>query len=349
MQGLDLLALGHKNWPMQMTLETFPRGFALGFFSDDTFGPNALKNAIALAATGKVAAIRDQMHWSYGHKIVPMDKLKRELPIREALAQRLGIPIYLSHSCEYREDNRSEIAARVKAIRQLAPSCIPVQTPMNSYVVPAEIVEVHGQQPARAGQIASTDGEALFDMNANLWNILGANAIIRFAWGARFNGSEVMKDHGPLPPGPQRKAFPDARYMMSLVELLQLKGIAPTPTFSGVIKPFKRPTLYKSHAEDNPGDSARDNRPLVILPKKTKDVKIVTFQGEPIGKFVYWDRYPGGMHRFYSGLPGGVGLYGYEIAQKAKTRSGSEFVWFQQGDTFWGPVNPTNREGYFQS
>lgn len=344
MIGLDFLGLGSKAWPIKATIEAFPQGGALGFFGDDTFGPNAMKNVRAFIASGKVAAIRNQMHWDYGHKIIPIEKLKKALPAWEKLAKEFpGIRVYLSHSCEYSERSLAEIKKRVDLIHSLAPSCIPVQTPMRSPVISGEIVEVHGQQPAKPGQICSTDGEALFNMDAEKWNNASSGGIIRFAWGERCNGAEA---HNTLPP-PKREAFPDRKYTLSLLRLLEPKGIPPTPTFQA--KPLKKPLLWKTHAEDNPGSSARDNRPLIMLPKKTKDVQLVTFQGEPIGKLVYFAPYPGGLFRFYSGLPGGIGLYGYEIGEKAKAKSGSEFIWIKQGNTFYGPINPAFREGYFQT
>lgn len=63
---------------------------------------------------------------------------------------------------------------------------------------------------------------------------------------------------------------------------------------------------------------------------------------------VYFAPYPPNLSRYYSGLPGAIGLYGYEIADKALKLSGSAFVWIKQGNNYYGPVHPSFRQGYFQ-
>jgi len=348
MIGLDLLGLASKKWKVGETLKALPQGIAIGLFADDTFGPLAIPNTVKLLESGKVNSVRAQLHWDYGHKIVPMDKLRALLPKWESLAKKYPqVKFYLSHSCEYKESSVVEIKKRTSLVQQLAPSCISVQTPMKSPIIPdGGIVEVHGQQPGKAGQLCSTDGEALFNMDAEKWNNASQYAAIRFAWGERCNGAEA---HNTLKPQ-QRTAFPDAKYLKSLLRLMAPKGIPPTPVFdAAAIVPVKKPLLMKSHAEDNPGDSVRDNRPLLMLKQKTPEVSIVTFDNKVIGKLKYFAPYPPDLYRFYSGLPGAINLYGYEIAEKAAQISGSEWCWVRQGKKYFGPIHFAFRVGYFQT
>lgn len=345
MIGLDYLGLGSKHWKVEESLQAFPDGWALGCFGGTTFGKLALTNVRRFLQSGKVKAFRLQAWWDNGHKIAPLEFLKKELPKWEALHQEFpGIPFYISHSCEYSEKSIDQIRLRVDAIKRLCPSCIPVQTPMHSPVIPGYMTEEHGQNAtAKAGQIASTDGQSIYDIDAERWMAANVNAEITFLWGARFN----LRDGTPnMPPPPERKAYPDFKYIQSIVRLAYPKGAKPDAIFEST--PIKKPMLYKTHGEDGPGDANRDNRPLIMLPKRSDKVEVVTFSGASIGKFIYFGAYPNGTFRFYSGLPGGMNLYGFEIAERLRQISGYEWGWFKQGSKFYGPVHFAFRRGYFQ-
>lgn len=341
--GIDLLGLGSKHWSVKETIAALPKGSAIGFF-DNTFG-DVSKNLIRVLKSGKVVAARVQIWWSYQHKIVPIDFLKKRVVFYEELAKRFpSIKFYISHSCEYSEKSIEEIRKRVEVVASLAPSCIPVQTPMHSPTIPGYIVEEHGPKAkVKKGGIASADGKALFDIDANLWAKQNSKAEILFSWGPRCNLAEA---HNKKPPK-ERSAYPDAKYLKSLLRVMGSKGSAPKPVF-GPVESITKPLLFKTHAEDLPGPNLRDNRPLVILRDKTPFVEVVAANGKVLGKLVYFGEFPPNLHRYYSGWPGGLGLYGYEIADKAKKISGSEWVWIKQGNRYFGPVNPIFREGFYQ-
>jgi hypothetical protein len=344
--GLDFLGLGSQHWKLKQSIEVFPQGWALGCFAQ-TFG-DALPAARKFLASGKVSAFRLQAWWSDSHKIAPMDFLKKELPRWEKLAREFPhVRFYISHSCEYSEADIKQIRKRVILVQALCPSCEVVQCPMHSPVVKGVgLIEQHGtKSEPKPGHIVSTDGQAIFDQNAANWMALHQDALINFLWAPRFNLREA---HNTLPP-PARKAFPTKRDILSVIRLASSPGIAPSPVFAADVIPFKKPELLKTHAEDQQGNTdARANRPLVILKKKTKFVEVVTFTGQVLGKLTFFGNFGEGLYRYYAGHAGGIRLYGYEIGEKAKQASGSEFVWFKQGNKYYGPVNPAFRVPFYQ-
>lgn len=346
MIGLDHLGLGNKHYKLSECIAAHPQGWALGCFAR-TFG-DALPNVRKFLQSGKVPAFRLQAWWHNGHEMPSIDWLKKELPRWEALARQFpSVKFYISFACEYRSKDKAKILKCLNLVKQLCPSCIPVQTPEGgSSTVPGFIIEKHGKDAAvKAGQIASTDGHDIYNIDASSWMEKNAQAEITFLWGARFNLRDATL---PMPPPPDRTASPGVNYIQSIVRLAFPKGPMPTPIFQGEVIPVKKPLLYKTHGEDAPGDAKRDNRPLIMLPKKTPFVEVVTFAGQSIGKFMYFGGYPNGTHRFYSGLPGGLNLYGFEIAERLKQISGYEWGYFKQGKKFYGPVNFAFRRGYFQ-
>jgi len=346
--GLDLLGLAHPKFKVKEVLKAFPQGFALGCFDDPkTFG-DALKRIKLFLDSGKVSALRVHVHWDDAHRIANLNDLKKRLPRYEKLQQQYpNIPVYVSHSCEYRESSAREVQKRVELVRDLCPSCRVVQSAWQSPTITGVgVIEKHGPgAKCGPGQIASYDGgkkgEGINDIDSEKWVNNNANADICFLWTPLFNLTESEKV-----PRPKRTASPTDKYIKAVARLAAPKGSAPAHNFAKEPKPLKKPMLWKSFAEDTPGESKRDNKPLVILKKKTARVDIVTCLGQKIGSLAYYGTYTGGLHRYYSGIPGGVGLYAYEIGEKAKKLSGSEWIYFKQGGEIFGPVCAPFRAGY---
>lgn len=344
MFGLDFLGLGSKEWRVKPSIDAFPHGFALGAFAT-TFG-DALPNVRRFLQRGKVKAFRLQAWWSDAHKIAPIAYLQSELPRWERLAKEFPhIPFYISHSCEYSEKSLDEIKKRVALVKKLCPSCIVVQSPYKSPVVKGELVENHGVD-AKKCDIVSTDGIAAFDINIQSWIKKHEASQIVFLWAPRFNLREAYKPPAKLPPPKERTAFPGPKYIKGVVALTKPVGVVPVPMFQAI--PLKAPQLYKTFAEDMPGESMRDNRPMLILKNKTEDVKIVTWNEKVIGRFKYYGTYNGSLFRYYSGVPGASGLFAFEIAEEAFSLSGTTYVWVKQGDKYFGPIAAAFRTPYFQ-
>jgi len=352
MKGLDLLGLGSPAWDVTATYKNWPDGYALGVF--DGGWPNAFGSPInavqKILDTGKCPAVRVHIWWDPSHKLVPLPNLKKRLPLWQALAVKYpNVKFYVSPSCEYSEKDVSKIKACVDAIKQLAPKCAPVLAPMNSPVVPGVITESHGSHASGGkGSIVSTDGQNLPDMDAASWVSKNSACEIIFGWAMRFN---LAESHVSLPPN-KRTAAPNVRYIREVARVLEPKGSAPAPGFAGKFVPIQKPFLYKVMAEDMPGPQQRDNLPLLIVKGKPLTATIVARTGAAIGTLKVFDKpgmYPGGLTRYYAGVPGAINLYGWEIGWKALQVSGSEFVWFHVDDRFYGPVNAGFREGFYQS
>lgn len=348
MFGLDFLGLGSKHWKVAPSLEAFPHGWALGAFAR-TFG-DALPNVRKFLDSGKVSAFRLQAWWSNSHKIAPIKYLKEELPRWEKLAKDYPhVKFYISHSCEYSEKSVAEVKKRVDLVKELCPSCVVVQCPMHSPVIPGVgKVEQHGtNSKPKPGHIVSTDGQACFDIDIQKWIKQHKESEIVFLWAPRFNLREAVKPPQVISSPENRTAFPPLKYINGVVALAEEAWPAPTPAFPAT--PLKKPELWKTFAEDGPGETdKRGNRPLIMLKKKSDFVQILTFDGKNIGRLKYYGTYGANLFRFYSGMAGAIGLYAYEIGNKAMELSGSNYIWIQQGEKVYGPICAPFRLPFYQ-
>lgn len=362
--GLDLLGLGSKHWDIAMTAKEFPAGWALGCFDGTTgnakFG-DAIPGARKILETGKVALFRVHISYRKDHRVAPIPDLERRLPKWNALAKAFpGVPFYVSHSCEYQEGSLNEIQRRVSLIKKLAPACIPVNSMMQGPTIPGVITEHHAAVDERnrrtgyksprckAGQFASSDGISASQMNIEHFLKLQAKAAVVFLWASRFNLREVVDKGQALPEPEARSAVPNAKYLRAVVALGKQYGVAPSPQFKGAIRPVSDPVVWKLMAEDKagPDPTARENRPCFISPCRSESLSIVACNGKEVAKLRLFGGFGPGMYRHYSGTA--TGLYGHEIAARAKRLSGSEFVWITEDrKTYYGVLNPAHRIGYY--
>lgn len=344
MIGLDILGLGSKHWPVKLSMNVIPEGWAIGTFWN-TFG-DCRPNLIKLLKTGKFPACRVHLWWSDAHKIAPLSVVKDGAIAFEAIAQQFpNIDIYLSHSCEYREKSRSEVEARVGLLMQHAPHCIPVCSPIDgSPTNIAAMTERHNDGfVSKVGELASMDGSEAADIDSAKWIKNTEKAEIQFLWSHRFN----LRQQGVNPPPKQRKAAPNRQYFEDIIALASPKGEAPTPSFTAT--PLKKPSLWKTFAEDKSGNTdSRANKPLLISPSKATKIDVVTFNNKVVCQLAYFGPYSGGGYRHYSGAKGGSKLSASQIAKAAINISGSPWVWFRDGKKFYGPVNSIFRGNYFR-
>lgn len=347
MIGLDFLGLGSKYWKVGQSLSVFPQGAALGCFAT-TFG-DAMPNVRKFLDSEKVGAFRLQAWWSDAHSIAPINYLKSELPRWERLAKEYPhIPFYISHSCEYSEKSLAEIKKRVALVKKLCPSCIVVQSPYKSPIVKGELLEQHGADlKTNIGGIVSTDGIAIFDIDARKWIEQHQNtAAITFLWAPLFNLREAVKPPAQQPPPQERKAFPPKEYIKGVIWLTNDPGQA--PVLAPDVAKIKKPELWKTFAEDSPGPDPRHNKAMAILKKKTPFIEIVTSNNKIIGKFKYYGTYNSNLFRYYSGAANNSGDYAYQLAEKAIKESGSEWVWIKQGSQYIGPIPAAFRVPFYQ-
>lgn len=352
--GMDYLGLGSKHWPIAETIRWTPSGTAIGCFDGTTgdakFG-DAIPAARKLLATGRFPALRVQMWYNSAHTIVPMEILKKRLPAWGKLAEEFpNVAIYISHSCEHNETDASKVKQRIELIKKLAPKAIPVNTPWKGAVIAGVITERHPKTQVGASRIpyiVSNDGYDSINIDVETYKANNTRAEIVFLWTPRFNLREVYEAGQDAPKPEARDAAPNRDVIRTVARMLAPIGAPPTPTFSERVVPFKKPLLYKVFAEDKKGNTdRRANKPLIITKSNAKTIDVITYKGQRVAKFGYYGTYTGGMYRHYSGS--GSNWYGIQIANQAFKASGSEWVWFTDGKTIWGPVHPCQRKGFYQ-
>lgn len=358
--GLDYLGLGSKYWNLRDSLKAFPKGFALGAFDKNVFG-DALPKIRTFLKSGKVSALRVHLWYHKDHELCPIEVIQKRAPLYEKLSKDFpDVMIYLSHTCEFMGGTLVEVKKRVDLLKKLAPHCLPVNSGAIRIVgIPNEY---HAQNDdrnkltgykalrCRAGDLCSTDGKSAPQMNFTHWKAYQKQASINFAWASRFNLREEYDNAADLPAPKDRKAYPGEMYIKAVAALFRDEGAAPVFKPCGKVINITNPMVFKTFAEDGPGEDVRSNKPLLISPAPTgKPLKVVDCNGKQIARFNYFGHYPtakGQYQRHYSGT--GSNLYGFQIANKAIKSSGSPFVWLTADNkTFYGPVNPIFRKGYF--
>ncbi len=345
--GHDALGLGSPYFSVSNLLKAIPNHSIIGFFDStwkNNFGDPYAK-AKKLATSGKVVAIRVQLYWSYQHVIVPLRTLRAALPRWEQFQKDYPhVRVYLSPSCEYQfatgqsKVTKTDVQYRVDLIRKLAPSCAVVLNPLgDAAVVPRCIIERHMDSgKTGVGNIISTDGDNAFDCDFAKLVTDNPQAGAIMVWGMRYNlaqqGTEAMPD--------KRTAGPSFEYIKGLQALF-------SPCVRGKLR---KPQLYKTFAEDKDGNNdKRANRPLFIIKEKVKFIQILDSNDKVLGKFPYYDTYLDQGHRYYSGSPGGMGLYAWQIAELAVKNTGSDIIKIKAGNTVYVVGSGCFRTPYYQS
>lgn len=342
--GFDYLGLGHKLWPVDATIKLTPAGYAIGCF-DNTFG-DVLPNLRRVLSSGKFSTIRSHIWWANNHVIAPLDIIKKRAPLYEKLKRDFpDVRIYLSHSCEHTEKNKSKVQERIDLIKKLAPSVIPVNSIWTGAKVSGVITEVHGDK-VRNSEFCSTDGQTANDIDIENWIKNNATAEVAFLWASRFNLRGVVPPPATLPPPKERTDPPTPEYLAAIIRLAYPAG---TPSSWSSSTPIKKPLLWKSFAEDYyDQEDPRENKPVLIIPDSVNSVSVIGKGGVILGKLQSFGGYPPNLRRYYSGLPGGIMRTGAQIAALALKKTGSEWVWLKAGSKYYGPINPAFRTGYFR-
>jgi len=354
--GIDLLGMAHKKWNIKATVKALKAtGSAnIGLFADETFGPNALKHAKMCLDTGAVKKIRAHLNWAGPnpkHTLPPLTKVKTLAMKWESLAKEYpGVEFFISPSCEYQSTDKKAITAMLKTAQDYAPSCKIVHSPMKpAHVVMPGILELHGDEKVTAGNILSFDGGAegldeggVYSLDVTKWIQRSKDAAMVLAWAGLCNMQEA---HNTLKPQ-ERTESPSFEYTMGMFRLFEDPGAPPTPNFKAI--PLKKPLLYKNFSEDSPGPDKRNNRPLIFAYEQAPQVELVTHEGKAFGRFAYYGSYHPNLSRYYSGWKNGIGLYGWEIADRCFQTSGSKWGFYKVKGKFYGPIHFNFRTGYFR-
>jgi hypothetical protein len=344
MIGYDILGLANPHIKLKQIVLSVPRGSAIGCFDDEeTFGV-ATSKLKKLLSTGHYPACRIHAHWSSAHKIVPRDKLIHNLKRYQMLAVQFpAIKIYVSHSCEYVENDSDVILDRVTLIKHLAPNCIPVNAPMRGPTPGGAVVEHHGSEThAKIGEIVSFDGADCADSDVVSWHENNSKAAIRFLWSHRFN----LRQNGAFIPPKKRTAAPDLAYYKDITAMASLPPPCPEKQFPGQAITLKKPNLWKVMAEDKVGNhDPRANRPLLIVNHKCAYFELLNYRGAVVAKVGYYGNYGNGLWRYYSGQLGS----GHSASEIANRCGSYPYIWFRASDKekLYGPVCAYLRTPYF--
>lgn len=298
--GIDQLA-GPKY--CDVILKAHPHGFALGMFTQkDLFG-DALPCISKVLARGGVPLVRYNLRWSDTHTF-----RRTDFPKIVAEAKRF-VPLVNQHplvECEF--SGATEHQLNVKDAGDLAqmvlsvipPRCKYVNNPWTgkgAFIPPGPRIknEVHGgdAQPPKIGGSYnfSFDGTAAEDSNVTAIKQRLSNADVFFLWGPRMNGRWESNDTTPRP---QRKGWPDQKYIRSLAVLATSKGPTNLP----------KNWIYKSHSENKGNGDPRAEKPVIIAPLKVSQLKIGTVNCS------YYGNFSDGRSRYY------CPVWGFEIADR---------------------------------
>lgn len=345
MKSLALLGLGSKYWKIAPTLEALPREVAIQVFdnTEGLFG-NPFPNLRRLCKTGKVKVVEVQISYTkITHKLVGISVLRKRLPLWKAFAAEFPkITFYISHTTEHFATTLSSLRYRMDLIESFGFLAVNNPEPGRGAVMMGEFNETHKQGAFPGQYISSMDGlDVTGKADVLSWVRSHRNAMFRYGWGALCNLQDGSQPADPA----KRKASPSVKYLKMLAHISECPDDAPSPRgFSA--SALKSPWLYKTMSQDT--NDSREDKPLLIASVKADNVQLVTFTGARIGVFPYFGTYLDGMFRYYSGLRGGLNMWGYEIAQHATAISASPWVWFKFGNKYWGPVHPAFRAGYFE-
>lgn len=232
--GLDLLGLGSPYWPVRLTAKRWPKGWALGCFDQGwsrapAFGDPLpqIKRLIRLGA--QFSDLRVHLDYDYGKQLPPLKGLnKRAKRWQEFAAEHPNIRVWISFSCEYRSMNRAAVRAQYLATRAICPSCIVVCCPETGHgyvTMPQSVVEIHGDNVGKTGQLVSLDGTNAFGIDGPSWlkKNKAAGVEIAFLWIPPFNLREFNEPPPPWKPPacPKRTRKPTAEEFQAVVDLAE--------------------------------------------------------------------------------------------------------------------------------
>lgn len=221
--GFDFLALAHPRWPLDATIKYTPKGFGIGCF-DNVFG-NALPAIKKVCASGKFPMVRVHLQYTSGAQkplaslALVQDRARRYEAI--ALAYP-GTKIYLSHTCEYTDQEQEHVALRDAVINKIAPHCFAVDS-INNCMNGTGLEEIHTDNTDPKYFTAlpysiSTDGFDFAKIDPKKFKTCHAKAVYALAWYPAFNLKKSISDNTPIE---KRTAIPSVSQLRSLINRLR--------------------------------------------------------------------------------------------------------------------------------
>lgn len=348
MKCLALLGLANKNWNINATLAAMhpTEPYAIQTFDNypNGFG-DPRKNLNILCAKRNIVAVEVQLVYTDAHVLIGIPYLKSRLPIwKKWQANHPNVKLYISHTTEHYEQDKAKLRERMKLIEEAGIIAVNNPEPGKGAILSEWLNETHKPRKMAGTYIASMDGfDTLVKGDVLNWVRTHKGALYNFAWSGLCNLNNGKKGSDRKTPPSKRTAAPSAKHIEMLAFISECPPEPPTPLFE--VKPIRGRMLWKPVRETT-GDS-RDNKPCLIHPIKANHFDIVDCRGNLLGILPYYGTYKSEGHRYYSGSPGGIDLWGYEISKKAMASSGSPWVYLRANGKYWGPIEGAHRQGYF--
>lgn len=332
MWGLDYLGGARYG---DLIIREHPQDWAAGFFAN-TFG-NAWPVIEGLLRTGRCPRVRVHAVWQDNHQYIS----KRDDPVilkEAARATKLqhdfpNVNVCFSPFCEH-----SIRGEALNALHRKLHDVLDHEITIVNSVYTGDLIddhegalnEVHGSHRKPKGSYNySLDGTNGPDANIAALKATYGDAETFFLWGIRFNGNW---NTGASVPRPNRKGWPDSRYIDSLIALSKDKGATKLP----------KNWLYKSHSENKGTGDPRAEKPVWIAPIKAGAIELRTDNGQVVDRARYYGPFADGRFRYYSGD------WGYLIADKARRIQGHCLCEVWVNGKRVGVINPAFRDGSFR-
>ena len=253
--------------------------------------------------------------------------------------------ILMSPYCEHNHTAKEMIPV-FEELKRIAPSCLMLNSIWKGQRVSGITTEIHLENskslPAKPGGDYTIsfdgfggDGSGNYpDTNVQAILLKYADARHIRCWNFRFNGKFGDEDKTPIS---DRNCWPSREYIVQMLSMMRAREGSVT---------FKD-QLYKAVAEDHPPEKAswKDNKALVIFKGATDSAQVLDTNGNVIDT----------MRRVtpdFVGTPKGKRyyskLYAYQIAEKARAKTGSSLVRFKSGMVVTPFTDACLRSGLFR-
>lgn len=318
--------LGGKHYKSAI-LKTHPHGWAAGIFLR-TFG-NTMGFIEKMCASGKFSEIVvhvapfDKDHRYEFSKYVP--QIKKDVAKLEEISKKYpSVVLMVSPFCEHNHP-RDKMVVLFKELKQIAPSCLMVNSIWKGQTVPGIITEIHLENSKlkikpQGDYIVAFDGfgsDGSGDMpDTDVQKILNHYSDARQIrlWNFRYNGKFGHKDKAPVD---KRKHWPDENYLKGHNALMKTREGAVT---------YPNNALYKPFADDH-GQGGKDNKAMVITFSPKNHINVFDSLGKKIDTMQRVNpnfSSPGsplhGAGRFYSSK------YAYQLGDIAQKNTGSRKI-----------------------
>jgi hypothetical protein len=308
-----------------------PAGWAAGIFAN-TFG-DSRRVVQRLMDSGRCPRFRVHLLWSDTHTFGTraIAEAVAEAKRWRAIVSQYKAAIQISPWCEHNE--KAALLYKLRdAVLNVLPDCEYVNTPWKGDILRGVLNEIHGTHKAPSGPyLYSFDGLPCVDSDVQLLKETHSRSDTHYLWTSQFNGRKNPNDTTPRP---QRKAWPTADLIDSVIYLHRDRGAVSIP----------RRWLWKSHADQHsaPKPEPRALKPVFIIPPKVKRVELVADNGQVVAISSAPSPFSDGRWRYY------FSQYGYQIAEKARRIQGHSVCKLILDGKVRGTVNAAFRAGSFR-